>query len=134
MNVTESLLSEPDRAFLDSHYPDHHEVWSEAGHTCVVLADFILAPGLAPERSDLLIRLPNGYPDTQPDMFWFQAAIARKDGEAIPAIALIETHGGRRWHRWSRHLQGGEWSSGIDDLRTYVAYIRRCLEAAAGPS
>lgn len=126
-----SLLSESDQAFLDSQYPSH-EVWSEGSHTCVVLLGFVLAPGLAPEASDLLVRLPSGYPDGKPDMFWFQDAIVREDGAAIPAIEVVETHGGRQWHRWSRHLQAGEWSSGIDDLCSYVAYVRRCLETAAG--
>jgi hypothetical protein len=133
MSVLESLLSGPDQAFLDSEYPEH-QVWNEGGHTCVVLSSFALVPGLDPERSDLLIRLPNGYPDTPPDMFWFQDVIARTDGESIPAIEVIESHGDRSWHRWSRHLQGGEWSSGIDDLRSYVAYIKRCLKTAAGAS
>ncbi len=126
-----SLLSESDQAFLDNHFPNH-EVCSEGSHTCVVLSGFVLAPGLAPRASDLLVRLPNGYPDVKPDMFWFQDAIVREDDTAIPAIEVIEAHCGRQWHRWSRHLQTGEWSSGIDDLRSYAAYIRRCLETAAG--
>lgn len=50
-------LSLRDRSFLEANHPDH-EVWAEGGRTCVVIKALPLEPGLQPETSDLLIRLP----------------------------------------------------------------------------
>ena len=97
---------------------------------CIVFEQFALGAGLTPATSDLLVRLPAGFPDAAPDMFWFADAIARGDGLAIPAIGNVEHYLGRSWYRWSRHV-AGQWRSGVDDLRSYVAYVRMCLAQAA---
>lgn len=121
-------LSLRDRTFLEAEYPDH-EVWSEENHVCVVINAFTLAPGLQPGASDLLIRLPGGYPDQRPDMFWFADGITRTDGRSIPAIESKGTFGDRVWHRWSRHMVDAEWRS-TDGLRGYLRYVRLCLRDA----
>ena len=102
----------------------------EGDMICVVLPEFELVAGLVPATSDLLIRLPAGFPDTGPDMFWFADLICRSDQQSIPATDLVETYLGREWRRWSRHV-GDHWRPGIDNLRSYVAYIRRALMVAA---
>lgn len=122
-------LSLRDRTFLEADHPDH-EVWSEGGHVCVVIEALRLEPGLQPDTSDLLIRLPSGYPDQRPDMFWFADSITRADGRQIPAIQAKGTYGGRVWHRWSRHMVGSEWRS-TDGIRGYLGYVRLCLRNAA---
>lgn len=118
-------LALPDRTFLEANFPDH-EVWPEGKHICVAIQAFPLEPGLTPEASDLLIRLPGGYPEQRPDMFWFGDPITRVDGGSIKAIGSRGTYGGRVWHRWSRHMVAGEWRS-IDGLRGYLGYVRLCL-------
>lgn len=45
------------------------------------------------------------------------------------ATELTETYLGRSWQRWSRHIGNG-WRPGIDDLRSYLAYITTCLRSA----
>jgi hypothetical protein len=99
--------------------------------TCIVLPAFPLPAGYDRAQSDLLVRISAGYPDVPPDMWWFDPPVKRADGQAIPATEVIETHIGRNWQRWSRHLNGGQWRSGVDCLESFVAVIRRELETAA---
>jgi len=106
----------------------NHSVTPEANMTCVVLRDFTLPPGFDRPQSDLLVRLSAGYPDVAPDMWWFDPPVRRADGQPIPATDVIEHHVGRSWQRWSRHLSGGQWRSGVDGLESFLALVRRELE------
>lgn len=124
------MLPPVDTEFLQERAPDHTVV-SDAGMTCVVIPDFPLPPGYDRSSSDLLLRLAAGYPDVRPDMWWFHPPVRRTDGATIPATESHETHLGRVWQRWSRHLQDGQWRSGIDSLRSYIALVQKELRAAA---
>ncbi len=108
-----------------------HTVTVESNMTCVVVQDFPLPPGLNQTHSDLLIRLSAGYPDVPPDMWWFDPPVQRTDGQRIPATESIEQHLGRSWQRWSRHLSGGQWRSGIDGLENFLALVRKELAKSA---
>jgi hypothetical protein len=103
----------------------------EGGMICVLIPNFPLGEGFDQEAADLLVRLATGYPDVAPDMWWFHPPVRRADGQEIPATQAYERHLGREWQRWSRHLQPGQWRSGIDSLESYIAIIRRELELAA---
>jgi hypothetical protein len=103
----------------------------EGGMICVFIPEFPLGKGFDRETADLLLRLATGYPDVAPDMWWFHPPVRRADGQEIPATQAYERHLGREWQRWSRHLQPGQWRSGIDSLESYIAIIRRELELAA---
>lgn len=107
-----------------------HEIVIEAGAVCVILRDWPLPPGYDQPAADLLIRLPPGYPDVAPDMWWFDPAIHRIDGQEIPATQSVEHHAGRDWQRWSRHFAAGQWQSGVDGIESYLALIRREVESA----
>ena len=109
-----------------------YEVVSEANMTCVVLKDFPLPVGYDHDRTDLLIRLNPGYPDVPPDMWWLAPGIRLADGRTVQATESIEQHLGRSWQRWSRHLNAGQWRSGIDGLKNYLALIRKELERCTG--
>ncbi len=121
--------------------PADQEVLDELGCGCdlstdgafvaVVVKAFPLPRGLRPERSDMLFRLPPGFPDAAPDMFWFDPVVIGPDGVTIAGTESREAYLGRSWQRWSRHI-AGQWRPGIDNLGTYLAYIRRCLDQAAG--
>ena len=100
----------------------------EGGMTCVILRNWALPPGFNISSSDLLMRLPAGYPDVAPDMWWFSPPVHTAAGAVLPNTESIEHHLGRNWQRWSRHLQPGQWQSGIDGLESYVALIRHELE------
>lgn len=128
MGALVAVLREQDQSFLDSlGYSFTVEVVD--GFVNVVLADFP-TPGLDRSEVDLLLRLPIGFPDATPDMFWVSPALTAK-GVAIPGTEVTENHVGRSWQRWSRHI-GGQWRPGVDNLETYLAYVRRALAIAGG--
>ncbi|MFC5861784.1 E2/UBC family protein [Acidicapsa dinghuensis] len=108
-----------------------HAVSTAGGITCIVIRNYPIPPGLNCRVADLLLRLSAGYPDVPPDMWWFSPAIGRPDGRLIAATQQIESHLGRQWQRWSRHLPAGAWKSGIDSLESYLALVKRELESAA---
>lgn len=95
--------------------------------THVVIGGFALGPGLSPEVTDVLVTLPKGFPDAGPDMFWLSPGATRTSGGGIPATSEIRQHAGRSWQRWSRHI-AGQWRPGIDNLGTYLLYVRRCVD------
>ncbi len=128
MGALVAVLREQDQCFLDS-LGYSHTVEVVDGFVNVVLAD-LPTPGLDRSEVDLLLRLPIGFPDATPDMFWVSPALTAK-GAAIPGTEVTEHHVGRSWQRWSRHI-GGQWRPGVDNLETYLAYVRRALAMAGG--
>ena len=119
-------LPSVDMAFLDER-GIVHEIVPADGMTCVVFPRWPLPAGLNCEASDLLIRLHPGYPDVQPDMWWFSPAVHLADGCSLPRTNAVETYFGRSWQRWSRHFNSGQWQSGVDGLESYLALIRQEL-------
>lgn len=103
----------------------------DGGFVNLLVDNYAAGPALVPARSTLLIRLPLGFPDANPDMFWFDPPLRTVAGAGVPGTEHHETHGGRSWQRWSRHIQG-QWRPGVDNLGTYLAYVRRCLDLAGG--
>jgi hypothetical protein len=120
------VLPETDSTFLVDRQISH-EVTTDQGMLTIVLPGFELPVGMDRPTSDLLIRLAGGYPDIAPDMWWFDPAVRLASGQSIPATDAIETYLGRRWQRWSRHFQPGQWQPGRDGLESYLALIRREL-------
>jgi hypothetical protein len=108
-----------------------HQLVAEGGMTCVVLPSWRLPVGLSQSTADLLLRLQPGYPDLPPDMWWFSPDVLLANGSRIQATEVTEHHLGRPWQRWSRHLQPGQWKSGVDGLESYLALIDRELARAA---
>ena len=124
------MLPTDDRAYLEQQYPAFAES-AEGGMLCVVLPDFSLPTGLAPNRATLLLRLSPNYPDVPPDMWWFHPGLVRLDGGAIPNTEVTERYLGQLWQRWSRHLDAQQWRPGADSIRTYLAVLNRNLTLAA---
>jgi hypothetical protein len=126
----EVALPPLDAAYLEERAIPH-TISSEGGMTCVVLPGWILPAGLSRPAADLLVRLPAGYPDVAPDMWWFSPDVCRADGQLAANTNVTERHLGRDWQRLSRHFQAGQWRSGIDGLESYLALIRHDLSRAA---
>ena len=124
------MLPDEDRNYLLERFRPFSEA-VENGAICVVLPDFPLPAGLAPDRADLLLRLNPGYPDIPPDMWWFDPAVVRLDGREISQTQVHESHLGRVWQRWSRHLYAGQWRPGVDSLKSYLSLVERELNSAA---
>ncbi len=123
------MLNEHDVAFLNSH-GWRYETHSDGELLNLVIFSYELPPGYAATHADLLIRLPGGFPDAAPNMFWLDPP-ARNQSDAEPAGAdQRESYVGRSWQRWSRHLSAAEWRPGIDNLQSYMRFVRTNLEAA----
>jgi hypothetical protein len=101
------------------------------GFTLLQIKDYPAGAGLTPDRVTLLLRLPTGFPDVYPDMFWLDPPVQTVTGRPIAGTQVHEVHLGRSWQRWSRHVIGN-WRPGIDNLSTYLAYVRRCLDQEQG--
>ena len=99
--------------------------------TCVVISRWLLPAGFDHDAADLLLRLSPGYPDIPPDMWWFVPAIRSAGGQQLPATDVSETYLGRSWQRWSRHFAAGQWQSGVDGLKSYLALIREDMVRGA---
>lgn len=118
------MLPPADTAFLEERRIQY-TVHQEGGMVCVVFPDWRVPPGYQQEKADLLVRLPPGYPDMPPDMWWFDPALIRLDGTRAPATEVTEQHLGRQWQRWSRHFpNANSWRSGVDGLESYLTRIR----------
>jgi Prokaryotic E2 family E len=124
------MLPLNDQEFLRESFAGHQLV-REGTVVCVIIPAFALGGGFTAPQADLLLRLPAGYPDVPPDMWWFSPAVQRKDGRPIAATQVREHHLSRDWQRWSRHLGAGQWRSGIDGLQSYLALVKRELATAA---
>jgi hypothetical protein len=124
------MLPSTDQGFL-AERAITHEMRVEAGMTCVVLPGWSLPAGYDRQSVDLLVRLPAGYPDLPPDMWWFDPPVRLATGATVPATEATEQHLGRTWQRWSRHFQPGQWKSGIDGLESFTALIREELTRCA---
>jgi hypothetical protein len=125
-----SMLREQDRDTLAATGLSY-ATSGDGGMTNLILKGFPVSPGLSTEKVDLLLRLPLGFPDAAPDMFWVYPSLKTEAGGQIPGTELLESHVGRTWQRWSRHI-AQQWRPGIDNLETYLAYVRRCLRLAGG--
>ncbi|CDX38842.1 conserved hypothetical protein [Mesorhizobium sp. SOD10] len=123
------MLPPIDKEYLQARAPGH-SVSLDGGMIAIVIPAFQLPNGFTATAADLLLRLAPGYPDVHPDMWWFAPAVIRTDGQAIVATNSQEDYLGRRWQRWSRHLNPGQWRSGIDSLESYLALVRMELEVA----
>ena len=108
-----------------------HSVSMNGGMICVLIPNFPLPEGLNHTTANLLLRLAPGYPDIPPDMWWFNPAICRSDGQPIPATQVTEVHLGQQWQRWSRHFMQGQWKPGLDSLESYIALVKRELAKVA---
>lgn len=78
------------------------------------------------EKTDLLIFLPGGYPDSAPDMFHTDPWIRLMPQKALARCAdTAVDFAGRQWQRWSRH--SSEWRPGRDGIWTMLARVDEAL-------
>ncbi len=94
------------------------------GWSFLVISGYEIPCGFQPGTVDLLVKLPPGFPDAQPDMFWVQPAVKTASG-TLPRATCTENILGRDWQRFSWHLAGGAWKPGVSTLRDFL----RCIAA-----
>lgn len=94
------------------------------GWSFLVISGYGLPAGFQPGTVDLLVKLPPGFPDAQPDMFWVYPAVKTPSG-SLPRSTSMEPLLGRQWQRFSWHLAAGAWQPGVSTLRDFM----RCISA-----
>jgi hypothetical protein len=132
----DELLPESDLTFLKEKYPSA-KVYEVGNEVHVLLISFPFPVAYKPRTADLLLRLPAGYPDAKPDMFWTMPDVKLTSG-AWPAASQhheipgagsgVEVYNNVPWQRWSRHSNPTDWRAGIDGLRNFIGTIKRELE------
>ena len=101
-----------------------YEVALEEGYVSVTIKNYPLPPGYQEAAADLLVRLPIGFPDASPDMWWCAPAVLLANGGHVTNTEVTEVRHGRTWQRWSRHfIQGATWSYGRSGLESYLTLI-----------
>lgn len=120
-------LPEEDEAYLeDKGY--HWQLLPDGSGGYLVISDYAVAP----ERydrgaTDLMIRIPDMYNMAGLDMYYVDPPLLLKSGGYPNAAASFETHCGRNWQRFSRHLVS-PWRAGIDRLPSFLPLIHRELQ------
>lgn len=117
-------LPPEDVEFLRGNYSDAWEQVGETDKCGLVISNYQLPCGYAPDKTELMLLIPANYPGSGIDMFYFSPSVARADGRSIGALS-DEFHFGQKWQRWSRHY---EWRPGEDSLATHIAYVGNQLK------
>lgn len=83
-------------------------------------------------RADILIKIPDQYPDTKLDSFFARPFLKMAEGRADPPNSTgTERLFDQDWQFWSRHLNtAGYWRPGIDSLATYWNLVLQALRSA----
>ena len=126
------MLPDRDRTYLaDEGY--RYELTPDGVFLCLVLREFQLPAGYEPAVADVLIRLPPGFPDASPDMWWCDPPVRIAATGAYPVGGdAMEVIIGKTWQRFSRHLSPGAWRPGRDSIATYLSLILADLKSAVG--
>lgn len=94
------------------------------GWCFLVVSEYALPAQFQPARVEVLIKLPPGFPDAAPDMFWVYPEVRTVSG-SLPRATSEERLLGKTWQRFSWHLAAGAWKPGISDLRDFL----RCIHS-----
>jgi hypothetical protein len=119
-----AVLPEADLDFLNEK-GWRYEIAPYPGEVRIYFRDFPLTQSYTPRLTDMLIRLPLGYPQSNPDMFWTRPSVRLTNG-AFPNRADYHDPTVDGWQRWSRH---STWRPGTDNLHSKMASVKRELEA-----
>ncbi len=102
-------------------------VTQPGGWSFLVIPDFHLPKGYSHNTAQLLVKLPPGFPDAAPDMFWVNPQIRTQSG-GVPQGTSFESLLGEQWQRFSWHLTPGAWRPGISTLRDFMRCVRSRFE------
>jgi hypothetical protein len=125
----ELVLPENDRRYLEERGISY-ELSKSGKHIGVIFkAKEVPEKKFDHQGTDVLVLLPDAYPDAPPDMFfcdpWLKLSA---DGRYPTKADVAHEFGGRRWQRWSRH--NSAWRPGVDGLHTMLKRIEKALEEA----
>jgi hypothetical protein len=121
------LLLDADIEYLDEK-EWRYTLYEQGSVALLVIHDYELPPGFTADKVDLLIEVPDAYPDAKLDMFWVKPWVKIAATNADPRNASEpRDFQGERWQRFSRHPT--VWRPESDSLQTFLVWIRRHLEA-----
>lgn len=127
-HTNELLIPEIDRDFLHEKGYEF-QVIPEDKSLYLILNNFSLPSSFYnPSTVDLLIVIPESYPNAQLDMFWTHPDVKLLNGNWPLNSDNHQIYCGQNWQRWSRHFQGeAPWRVGIDNIRSFLSTIRKEL-------
>jgi hypothetical protein len=128
------VLPEDDVKFLKEKFPDH-AVRQVGNELHVLVRNYSFPEQYAPRIADLLLRLPAGYPNAAPDMFWTKPDVRLASGawpsqcehHEVPGTGQgSEVYEQIPWQRWSRHFEN-DWIVGRHGLQFFMRTISQEL-------
>lgn len=134
-NTTEdqSFLPHKDRVYLAKkgfNYIEVREVINGNNINCLIISDYKLPENKYQiDAVRLLIRIPNGYNDTPPDMFFCYPHLKfSTTNSEPPATGGRFNFDGTSWQQWSRHSNvGNDWRAGIDGISSHLQKVNTAL-------
>ena len=75
----------------------------------ILFKKFKLPPGWYREETELLVKIPSGYPSTPPDNFYVPVGFKLANGKPINAYTESHPFLNKQWGQFSYHIDG-EWS------------------------
>jgi len=99
------------------------------GGLLLTISDFpVNATKYSVDKTDVMIRIPPQYNIARLDMFYADPPVMLRNGTFPPAADNFEVHGGRRWQRFSRHMDTIVWRPGIDRVQNFLALVTKELQ------
>lgn len=96
-------------------------VTEDSSWVSVVFHDYPVSAGFSKNKTNLLVRAQQSYPNSNLDMFWTDIDLLLEGG-GVPASAdQLENYNGQQWRRFSWHPKS--WNPGRDNLCTFLEFI-----------
>lgn len=122
-------LPPEDIQYLEGNYPSKWKKIDEGnGKFGLLIENFPIPGGYTVPEATLMVLIPNGYPGSMLDMFYFSPWLSKSDGSSIGALAS-ESHFGQTWQRWSRHYS---WRPGFDSISRHIEFVKNQLNSEVG--
>lgn len=100
------------------------------GETLLIIKDYSISSMFDLDKTDVLIRIPKGYPTAQLDMFWVRPYVKIKSTNNYPPAAndFGSSFLGDKWQRFSRHYT---WKPTYD-LSKHLSVVKEVLVNGRG--
>ncbi|MDD4295331.1 MAG: E2/UBC family protein [Ruminiclostridium sp.] len=106
-----------------------YSIHEEENQTLLSIKNYPLSEVFDRNSTNVLIKIPKGYPISAIDMFWVNPHIKLKVTGSYPSQAdVFESSQGAQWQRFSRHYQ---WKP-IYNIATHMNVIKDILLCGKG--
>lgn len=97
------------------------EVQEAGARLFIIFHNVPLPPLYRPSTTDVMVYTSTLYPNAGFDMFWTPPEVLLADGRIPQAAEAIEEYEGKKWRRFSWHLNR-PWNPSHDSLRSWLTY------------